>query len=167
MRISIIAAHSENRVIGKGNDIPWSVKADWAHFKNTTLGKPVIVGRKTFESYPNGKALPNRLNIIVTRDKRYAQDNAETVHSLEAAFNRARAENTDEFFVGGGGEIYKQALPDVDRMYLSTIHTEIADGEAFFPEFDLDDWDLISEEHHKAQEGDTADWTLRIYDRRV
>jgi dihydrofolate reductase len=162
----MIVACSQNRVIGKNGGIPWCIKADLAHFKTTTLGKPVIVGRKTFESYPGGKALPDRLNIIVTRDKNYKQDDAEIVHSLCDGIKRARAENTDEIFIGGGAEIYKQALPHADRLYISIIHTDVEDGDAFFPDIDLGEWSLTSEEHYKAKDGDIADWTLRLYDRR-
>lgn len=125
----MIAAMSENRVIGKGNDIPWRIPGEQKRFRSLTTGKTVIMGRKTFESI--GKPLPNRRNIVITRGRTYVADGCEVVGSLSEALDLTKNEN--EVFIGGGETLYKEALPLADRIYLTTIHFEI-DGDTFFPE---------------------------------
>jgi dihydrofolate reductase len=129
MKISMIAAMSENRVIGKSNDIPWRIHGEQKRFRSLTTGKAVIMGRKTFESI--GKPLPNRRNIIITRDQTYAANGCEVVGSLQEALALTKGE--EEVFIGGGETIYKEALPLADRIYLTTIHFKV-DGDRFFPQ---------------------------------
>lgn len=131
-KISLIAALSENRVIGKDNKLPWHLPEDLRHFKEVTSGHPVIMGRKTFESI--GRLLPKRHNIVVSRDSSYVVEGATMAHSLEQALEIAKNYDQNEIFIIGGGQIFKQSLPLADRLYLTIVHTEI-EGDAFFPEY--------------------------------
>lgn len=147
MTISLIAAISENRVIGRDNDLPWHIPEDLKRFKEITKGHPVIMGRKTYESI--GRLLPNRTNIIITRDKEYTVEGAVIVNSLDEALRRAQDKNVNiehgtinhelstdenEIFIIGGGQIFEQSIKSADKLYLTVVHTTI-DGDAFFPEY--------------------------------
>jgi dihydrofolate reductase len=132
--ISLIVAMGQNRVIGRGAEIPWRLPADQQRFKRITMGRPIIMGRKTHESI--GRALPGRLNIVVTRQADYAAPGCEVVGSLEAALARA---GDGEAFVIGGHELYRRSLPIADRLYLTYLDAS-PDGDVFFPEFDPRDW---------------------------
>lgn len=151
MRISIIAAMAKNRVIGKGNEIPWRLSSDLKRFKEITVGHPVIMGRKTYESIREsiGRPLPGRLNIIVTRQKDYEAEGCVVVHSLGNAFEAAEVTNRDEVFVIGGAEIYAQALPLASKMYLTIVKAEI-EGDAYFPEFNLKEWVTVAQDERGA-----------------
>lgn len=138
--IVIVAAMSATtRVIGNNNELLWHVPADMKRFRALTLGKPVIMGRKTFESIVTmiGKPLPGRTNIVITRNADYAYEGVKTATSLAEAFEIAALENPSEIHIGGGAEIYRQALPFVDTLYVTYFFDEIA-GDAFFPEFETD-----------------------------
>lgn len=169
MKIAIIAAQSENRVIGSDNDIPWHVRGDYQFFKKTTQNHALIAGRKTYISYPGSKALPNRHNIIVTRDTSYQLPDADVEHDLAAAIENAKkfaAENgQDEIFIGGGSEIYKLGMDLCDRIYLTQIHLTV-DGDRYFPELSPDQWHKVSSEFHEAGAHDDADYTIEIWERR-
>lgn len=131
MAISIIAAVGKNLELGKNNDLIWHFKEDMKFFKETTTGHPVIMGRKTFESLP--KALPNRRNIVITKNTDFVAQNAETVSSLEEAMSLCENE---EAFIIGGGQIYKEFLPYADKLYLTEIEDECSDADTFFPHFE-------------------------------
>ena len=139
MTISIIVAIANNRVIGKNNKLPWDLPADMEHFRKLTLGKPVIMGQKTFESI--GKALPGRTNIVLTLDKNFQAPACLAAHSIEEALKFAG--NKEEVMIIGGVSIYKQFLPLANRLYLTLIDADIKDGDAFFPEFNYGDWNEI------------------------
>lgn len=124
-----MAIAGKNRVIGKKGGLPWYIPEELKRFKEITMGHPIIMGRKTYESI--GKALPGRTNIIITSSPNYTAQGCIVVHSLDEALQRARA---DEVFIIGGGEIYKQALPKADKLYLTKIDTEI-EGDTFFPDY--------------------------------
>lgn len=141
MIISMIAAMSENRVIGKDNKLPWHIPDDLKHFKNTTLGKPVIMGRKTFESM-GSKPLPNRLNIVLTQDKHFQAVGCIVVHSIDQALEAAKS--APEVMIIGGQKIYQQFLPLAARLYLSIVHRTV-EGDTFFPELNEADWELSHE----------------------
>lgn len=132
MRISMVAAMAANRVIGKDNQLLWRLPEDLKRFKSITMGSPVVMGRKTYESI--GRLLPGRTNVILSRDPAFAVEGAKVFTSLDAAL-AALANEHAEVFVIGGGEIYRQALPRADRLYLTEIDAEY-EGDAFFPEFD-------------------------------
>jgi dihydrofolate reductase len=146
--ISLIAAMAKQRVIGKDNQMPWHMPADLAHFRQVTTGKPVIMGRKTFDSI--GRLLPGRRNIIISRQAKPEGIQADWVHSIEQAL--ALVVGIDEVMIIGGGELYKLALPLADRLYITEIDLEVA-GDAFFPDFHAQGtWDLIEEHIHQADE---------------
>lgn len=144
MVISLIAAMDKHRVIGKDNTLPWKISADLKRFKELTSGKPVIMGRKTFESI--GKPLPNRTNIIITRDKNYMASGCIVVHSVEGALKAAAVGK--EVMVIGGAEIYKQFLPRANRLYLTLINEEF-EGDAYFPEYNKNEWKEVFREDHE------------------
>lgn len=149
MILSIIVAAAENGVIGKDGHMPWRLPAEGAYFKKTTLGHPVITGRKNFEAM--GRALPGRLNIIITRQKGYkAPDGCIVVHSLEEALQLPQAKSAEEVFVIGGAEIYNSAMPLADRLYLTRVHA-LVDGDTFF-KFSPNEWQKIWSEQHPADE---------------
>lgn len=142
MKVAIIVAAARNGVIGRDNQLPWRLPDDLKHFKAVTLGKPVIMGRKTHESI--GRALPGRLNIVISRSPRPSEDPAvRWVSSLEEGLALAQAEqpDVDELMVMGGAEIYRQALAQTDRIYLTRIDLEV-EGDAYFPELSPAEWTL-------------------------
>lgn len=144
MSLSIIVAMSKNRVIGKDNKIPWHIVEDLKRFKKITMGHPIIMGRKTFESI--GRPLPGRENIVITRNPDFKAEGVTVVHSLDQALN-GRSTN-EELFIIGGAEIYKSVLPQVDKLYITRIEKEF-EGDAFFPELDLDKEFKVIEESQK------------------
>ncbi|MBA3724464.1 MAG: dihydrofolate reductase [Candidatus Levybacteria bacterium] len=135
-KISIVVAVGENREIGKENDLIWDIPEDRKRFRDITRGHVVIWGRKTFESVLGyiGKAPPGRTNIIVTRDKNYKYEECIVAHSLEEALRVAREKESEEIFIGGGGQIYKTVIPQVDRLYLTIVHGKF-DSDTFFPDY--------------------------------
>lgn len=135
-RISIIVAHSKNMVIGKGNDLIWKIPNDQVRFKNLTMGHPVVMGRKTWESIPEKfRPLPGRANFVITRDGSYKASGATVTTSIADALTQAQsAPGSEEIFIVGGGEIYKAALPLTNRLYLTLIDKEV-DGDTYFPEY--------------------------------
>ncbi|MFI3294861.1 MAG: dihydrofolate reductase [Rikenellaceae bacterium] len=141
--ISIIVAVAQNGVIGSDNQMPWHISEDLKYFKRTTLGCSIIMGRKTFESFP--KALPGRRNIVISRNSSYLAEGAEVAHSLESALEMVGGEAHS--FIIGGGEIYRQAMPLVDRLYITEVGLEV-EGDTCFPEVSLLDWAEVSREAH-------------------
>ncbi|WP_448920617.1 dihydrofolate reductase [Eubacterium sp.] len=137
MAISMIAAVGKNLELGKNNDLIWHFKEDMKFFKETTMGHPVIMGRKTFESLP--KALPGRKNIVISANPEYKADGAEVVTSVEEAIKLAEAENSDAFVIGGG-RIYTEFLPYADNLYLTEINEECPDADTYFPDFNKSDY---------------------------
>lgn len=143
-KVSAIAAIGKNRELGKGNNLLWRIPHDLARFKSITMGHPVIMGRKTFESI--GRPLPGRPNIIITRDKSFEAEGCLVTHSIEDAFEEAKDLDDEEVFIIGGGEIYKQAMPYVDKLYLTLIHDE-KEGDVFFPDYSEFTKETFREEH--------------------
>ena len=135
MKISIVVAMGANGVIGRDNQLPWHLPADLRHFKQTTMGKPILMGRKTYESI--GRPLPGRTNIVITRDAGYTADGCVVVHSIEAAMQAVREQ--EEIMVIGGAEFYRQVLPYADTIYLTRIHEDF-EGDTFFPELTAAEW---------------------------
>lgn len=145
MIVSLIVAMDKQRVIGYQNKMPWHIPADLAHFKKITLGKPIVMGRKTFESI--GRSLPGRRNVVISRQADLSLSGCEVVHSLSQAYALLKSES--EIMIIGGSEIFQQALPDAKRLYLTIInHTFV--GDTYFPEFDFNDWVEITREDHPA-----------------
>ncbi len=164
--VALIAAVAENGVIGDGNHIPWRLPGDFAHFKRMTMGKPLIMGRKTFESI--GRPLPGRTNIVVSRQEGYQPDGVIVISSLEAALDHAqeiaKADRANEVMVGGGAEIYRQALPFADRMYITQVMLE-PQGDAYFPPIDFEQWKPGGEINVAAHPDDSAAFRVRVYRR--
>lgn len=161
-RLSIIAAMARNRVIGVDNRLPWRLPADLAYFKGLTLGHHIIMGRKTYESLPGGKPLPQRTSVIVTRDAGYAAPGCVVVHSIAAAI-AACAGDEEAFFIGGEN-LYRQALEVAERLYLTEIGAEVP-GDARFPEFDRRVWRETSRDSHAADEKNPLAHDFVIYER--
>ena len=157
--LALIAARARNGVIGLDNRMPWHLPEDLAHFKRVTLGKPVVMGRKTFESI--GRPLPGRLNIVVTRNPDWQAAGVQVAHSLDAALALAAAAAPEEIMLIGGAELYRQALPQADVLYLTEIDAEFA-GDAFFPEVDLARW-RIDREEAGQRDSDGLRWRFVRY----
>lgn len=160
--LSIIVAVSENNVIGKDNDLIWKLPRDMRHFKETTTGHYIIMGRKTFES--NGRPLPNRTNVIITRDKNYTAEGCVIVHSLEDAINEAK--DDAEGFIIGGGEIYKKSMSLIDRIYLTKIHHAF-EGDTFFPEINMEEWTEVDRRDFEPDEKNKYAFTILTLDRKT
>lgn len=160
MPLSIIVAVAENNVIGKDNDLIWRLPADLKYFKKTTLGHPVIMGRKTFESFPG--LLPGRKNIIITRQKKYEVEGATVVGSIEKAIEIC--DKNDEIFIAGGAEIYKQTLNMVSKVYLTQVH-ETFDGDAYFPKLDLDVWKQTKALLVRKDDKNPHDCTFMVFEK--
>ncbi len=149
--IALIVAVAENGVIGRDGALPWRIPEDMKWFVERTKGKPCIMGRKTWESLPK-RPLPGRTNIVVTRDDAYEAERAVVVSSVDAAIGMAASEEPDEIMIIGGAEIYRAALPVADRIYLTSIHGEVA-GDTFFPDLDRAAWrETIVEVHPSTAE---------------
>ena len=161
MRLSLIVALSNNRVIGRGGQLPWRLSADLRRFKQLTMGHHLIMGRKTYESI--GRLLPGRTSIVVTRRLGYAAPGGLVAHSLPEALRLAAAD--DEAFVIGGEEIYCLALPRVERIYMTRVDVVIGDGDTFFSELSEPDWRLVSRETHAVDDKNQYDYRFEIYDR--
>ncbi|WP_079509465.1 dihydrofolate reductase [Mesobacillus jeotgali] len=160
--ISLIWAMDENRVIGYHNQLPWRLPADLKFFKRITMGHPIMMGRKTFESI--GKPLPGRENIIITRDENYQPDGCTVMNSIEEFMAYAKQKD-EEIFVIGGAEIFKEILPAADRLYLTMIHHQF-EGDTYFPVFDIDKWDLQTREVGPKDEKNPYDYEFLIYKRK-
>lgn len=147
MKLSIIVAMNQKGVIGVNNKLPWHLSSDLKNFKAVTMGKPVIMGRKTWESI--GKPLPGRDNIIITRNPDYSADGCVVCHSLEEALQRYAA--VPEVVIIGGHDIFKDALEQVDRIYLTQVHADVM-GDTWFPEFDRTEWQQVERKEFKADD---------------
>ena len=156
--ITLIAAVAENNALGKDNQLLWHLTDDFKRFKNRTSGHYIIMGRKTFESFP--KALPNRTHVIITRQKDYASENCIVVDSLQKAI--AVCPKGEEIFIIGGGEIYAQSIETAGKLDITRVHHTF-DADTFFPEIDLNIWELTSVEFHPKDEKHDFDFTFETY----
>lgn len=150
MIISLIAALTKNRVIGKNNDLPWHLPDDMKYFMQTTKAHHVIMGRKNYESIPEKfRPLPNRTNIVVTRQKNFSAPGCHIVNTLEEGIDMARSDGEKELFIIGGSEIYSLGMTYADQLYLTEIDTTL-EGDTYFPIFNKEDWQELSRTHHEA-----------------
>ncbi len=161
MSLSIIVAMAQNRTIGVNNTLPWRCPEDLKHFKALTMGHHMIMGRKTFDSI--GKPLPGRITVVVTRNTDLKIEGCIVVHSLRDAI--ASCAEDDEIFVVGGAELYAQALPLVDTLYITEIQQDV-EGDAHFPEFDRSEWEEVSRERHSQQEPQPLEYHFVTYRRK-
>ena len=164
--LSIIAAVARNGVIGKGGDLPWKLPGDLKHFMSTTMGKPVIMGRKTYESMK--RPLPGRTNIVLTRQADFTHEGlvifTDFDDSVEFARENAAEQGGNEFFVIGGENIYELAIPIASKAYITRVDAE-PNGDAFFPNFPVDEWNLMSDTAFKSDQLHSASYTIEIYER--
>jgi dihydrofolate reductase len=161
--ISLIWAMDENRVIGYHNQLPWRLPEDLKFFKRMTMGHPIAMGRKTYESI--GKPLPGRENIVITRDDNYDPEGCTVMHSIEEMLAYAAENRSEEIFVIGGAEIFKEVLQHADKLYLTMIHHQF-EGDTFFPVFDIDKWELESREIGQKDKKNPYDYEFLIYNRK-
>lgn len=164
MKISPIVACALNMTIGKDGDLPWHLPADLRFFKKTTMGKPMIMGRRTFETLPG--ALKGRLNIVLTRRKDFSPEGVEVAHSIDEALVIAQEAypDADEVMILGGAHVYGELLPISDRLYLTVVH-ETVEGDTFFPAFDIDEWQIASVEHHDADDKNEYPFSFYVLER--
>ena len=163
MVISHLFAASENNVIGNHNQIPWNLPNDLKFFKNKSWGMPVIMGRNTYESLD--KPLPGRINVVITTNKDWKRDDVAVSHTIDEAIKKACEADCNEIFIIGGGEIFKQSMDIVNRIYLTRVHTTI-DGDVFYPAFDESKWKLITEDPHPADDNHKFAYTFQLWERK-
>ena len=168
VKVSLIAAVADNGVIGADNALIWRLPSDFAFFKRTTMGKPIVMGRNTFESI--GKPLPGRVNIVVSRQTGYQPDGVLVISDLDAALDHARtiaqADGADEIMVIGGGAIYAAAMPVADRLYVTHVHLR-PEGDTHFPKIDPAQWVRVERKEVERGQKDSADFEIVIYERRA
>jgi len=166
MIISFIAALSKNRVIGKNNDLPWHLPDDMKYFMQTTKAHYVIMGRKNYDSIPEKfRPLPNRTNVVVSRQKSFNAPGCVVVHSLEDGIEQARRGNEQEAFIIGGAEIFKSGFPFSQRLYLTEIAAEVG-GDTYFPEWNAAEWKEISRQHHPVDARHAFAFDFVVYERK-
>lgn len=158
--ISIIVAASANNVIGAEGDLPWRLSDDLKRFKAITMGKPIVMGRKTWDSI--GRPLPGRQNIVITRQAGFVAEGCDVVASAAEAI--AATAGANEVMVIGGSQVYSLFLPNAERLYLTRVHAEVA-GDAFFPQIDESQWRLVNDEPHSADDRNAFDFSFRTYER--
>lgn len=166
MKVALIAAFAQNRVVGIDNTLPWHLPEDLKYFKRTTSGKAIIMGRKTYESI--GRPLPNRTNIVVSRNPEFKADGVVTVSTLEEAITHAESVNhingVDEVMIIGGAAIYEASLPMADRLYLTHVHANVK-GDAYFPDVDLTSWKEVGREDFEKDDSNPFDYSFAVYDK--
>lgn len=166
MNLALIWAMSRNRTIGRNNALPWHLPEDLQYFKRVTMGKPIIMGRKTWESI--GRPLPGRSNIVITRDPAYQAEGVKIVRSLEEAISLAESialiDGAEEAVVIGGAQIYALALPIAQRLYMTQVHAEV-EGDAFFPQFDLTQWKELGRDDYSASGPNPYDYSFVVLER--
>lgn len=161
--LSHIVAASENNIIGSNNELPWKLSNDFKYFKNKTWGMPVIMGRNTYESMK--KELPGRINIVVTSKMDWKPENVFVAHGIDEAVEKAKESDAKEIFIIGGGEIFKQTLPVVGRIYLTRVHTTV-EGDTSYPELDISAWKLIQSDSFPADEKNNYPYTFEVWERK-
>lgn len=159
--ITMIAAAAENNALGKDNDLVWHLPDDFKRFKKLTSGHHIIMGRKTFESFP--KLLPDRTHVIITRKKDYSPENTIVVHSMKEALKVSKLD--DEAFIIGGGEIYKMGMEHADRIELTRVHGEF-EADTHFPEIDKSEWEIVKDQFHDKDEKHDYSFTYLTYERK-
>jgi len=167
MKIVLIAAFAQNSVVGINNTLPWHLPEDLKYFKRTTSGKAIIMGRKTYDSI--GRPLPNRTNIVITRNSEFKAEGVQVVSNLQAAIDLAKEVNfingVEEVMIIGGASIYKEALPQAERLYITHVHADV-EGDAYFPEVDFSQWKESSRDDYTASEKNPYDYSFVVYDKK-
>ncbi|ROR98844.1 dihydrofolate reductase [Sinobacterium caligoides] len=168
MKLSLIVAMADNGVIGRNNKLPWHLPNDLKYFRSVTMGKPIVMGRKTFESI--GKALPGRTNIVVSRNPDFSAEGIRVVDSLFAALTLAESiaviDGSDELMLIGGAQLYRESLAQADCLYLTKVHSDVIEGDAFFPPIDWQQWSEGEVTHHEADDNNPYAYSFCVYTRR-
>lgn len=164
MIISLVVAAADNNAIGKNNRLLWSLPNDMKFFKNLTWGMVIIMGRKTLESL--GRPLKGRKNIVITGQKNFKVESAVVVKNIEEALSAAKNMDVKEVYVIGGGEIYRQYLPKANRIYITRVHTSPADADTFFPEFNSDEWNLVSQADNEPDVKHAYAYSFQLWERK-
>ena len=166
--IALVVAIAENGAIGRGGELPWRLSSDMRYFRKVTMGKPVIMGRRTFKSLP--RVLDGRLNVVLTRDRGFVAPDAIMAHSLEEGLSAARASaertGTDEIMVIGGEDVFREVLPQAHRIYLTEVHAS-PEADTWFPDFDKREWREVSREKHEAGPRDEHAFSFVVLERRA
>ena len=166
LRVAVIVATARNGVIGRNNALPWHLPQDLRYFKRVTMGKPIVMGRKTFDSI--GRPLPGRTNIVITRNPGFSAEGVRVVASLDEALRLAAdialTDGAPELVVIGGAEIYRASIPRADRLYITEVHASI-EGDAFLPRIDWTHWREVSRERHCASDANPYDYSFVVYQR--
>lgn len=160
--LSHIVAASENNIIGSKNELPWHLANDFKYFKNKTWGMPVIMGRKSFESLK--KALPGRINIVVTNKTNWQPDGIYVANSIDHAIEKAKESDAKEIFIIGGGEIFKQTIDIISRIYLTRVHATV-EGDTFYPEIKKEKWNLVDEQSFPADDKNNYAYTFQVWEK--
>ena len=163
MNISIIVGMGNQNEIGAKNQIPWHLSADLKYFKKVTMGHPIIMGRKCYQSI--GKALPGRQNIVITRNPDFEASDCVIAHSLPVSLTISKESKPTEIFIIGGGQIYEEALSIADKLYITYIDIDVPEADIFFPSFSLDGWRCVKEEKHEKDEKNKYNYTFAVYER--
>jgi dihydrofolate reductase len=167
MKVALIAAFAQNLVVGINNSLPWHLPEDLKYFKRTTSGKAIIMGRKTYESI--GRPLPNRTNIVISRNPDFSAEGVVIVASIEEAIKHAESVNmingVDEVMIIGGAAIYQASLPMADRLYLTHVHASV-EGDAYFPKVDFDQWKEVAREDFNKDDSNPYDYSFSVYDKK-
>ena len=167
MKLALVVAQSENRVIGRNNNLPWHLPEDLKYFKSVTMGKAIIMGRKTFESI--GRPLPGRTNIVVTRNQEYRFKGVDIVHDLQEAIDKVKSlsliNGWDEAMIIGGSQLYEQALPLADRLYLTQVHHQV-DGDAYFPAINEQDWEKVDSKSFESDDANPYNYSFIVLNRK-
>ena len=160
--LSHIVAASENNIIGIKNGLPWKLSNDFKYFKNKTWGMPVIMGRNTFESLK--KDLPGRINIVLTKKTDWHPENVFVTHDIDKAIEKAKESEAKEIFVIGGGEVFRQTMNKVDRIYLTRVHTTV-EGDTSYPELEASKWKLVKADSFPADEKNNYPYTFEVWEK--
>lgn len=160
--IALVVAASENNVIGDNGNLPWHLPKDLKFFKDLTWGMVIIMGRKTYEA--NEKPLPGRVNVVMTSKADWEREGVLVAHTVNEALRIAKSTNCKDYYVIGGGEIYKEFLPITDRIYMTRVHAEV-EGDAFFPEFSTNEFHLVSSKRHEKDEKHQFSFTFEVWDK--
>lgn len=160
--LSHIVAASENNIIGSNNELPWKLSSDFKYFKNKTWGMPVIMGRNSFDAMK--KALPGRINIVVTRKTDWHPENVIVVNTIDRAIVKAKESDTKEIFIIGGGEIFKQTINIIDRIYMTRVHATV-EGDTYYPEIDNSKWEKVKSDSFPADKKNNYPYTFEVWER--
>ncbi len=162
MRLNIMVARARNGVIGRNGELPWHLSSDLRRFKEITLGHPILMGRRTHESI--GRPLPGRNNLVVSRQRDYAPDGVQVVPSIGQGMMLAAALGAEELFIIGGAEVYAEALPQADRLYITEVHAEV-EGDVLWPPHNEAEWKEVERDEREPAEGDEHPFTFRVLER--